>query len=195
MVIENIKCIKQNDGANSNSLISIEGAQEYIESAIELIKQQFKEDGYFNLITVIGAQINPETNEPYKNVELVMITPVLLGININGPESIQLYTDAIKFLSKKSKAIMVTTIMEAWKVIMKNKEDRASLPKSLEHAPGRIECINIVMEHAKLGTKSMFWSADITRDEKGHGTLGEFVGPTISDGCEGRFLGNIELLS
>jgi len=86
---------------------------------------------------------------------------------------------------------MVATVMEAWVLKLDNPDDRKLLPKSLEHAPGREECIQIMLEHQKLGNKTKMWSALITRDEQGRAALGEFKVMNL-DKAEGRFMGFID---
>jgi hypothetical protein len=181
---------------NQESLInSIDVASSFVNTVIELAKTRFKEDGYLRPITFIGAQINPETGQPFDDISILIITPELLGMSFKNSFDTQTYTDSVKLISKTCKAIMVVNVMEAWRVVLNNLNDRKSIKGSLEHVTGREECIQILMEHHKLGTQVMCWSSLITRDEKDNGHLSEFVGPTTIGKSEGRFLGFITPLN
>jgi hypothetical protein len=167
-------------------------AESFIDSIKDIARSNFEEDGVLTPVCFIGAQVNPATGESLDVGTIAVITPQQLGISMANSSGTQRFTDAIRLISKKSKAIMVVTVMEAWVLKLDKKEDRKSFPKLLEHAPGREECIHIILEHQKLGVKTKMWHALITRDEQGRGILAEFNGPTEFDKAEGRFIGFID---
>ena len=167
------------------SVSTLEGANAFVDEIMQDARSIYEMDGLLTNVFFIGMQINPMNGEPFNDIQILLLSPQQLGID---PNDKQRYTDAIRMISKMTKAIMVVTVMEAW---MLHTEDRSLLERhrSLEHVPGREECVQVMMEHDKLGTKVQFWTALITRDENGRGILAEFKGPTIMDRVEGRFIG------
>lgn len=181
-------------GKDFDSVGDLDVAKSFVEGFLPACKADFENDGYFNPLTFIGAQINPQNNTPFDNVVVIVFSPNTLGIDLKK-EGTQVYTDAVRILSKACKAVMVITVMEAWMVNVNDKKDIKSIKGSFEHVPGREEGINIIMEHNKLGMNKMFWNAKITRDENNNPSLGEWEGPVITDKSEGNFLGFIEPVS
>jgi hypothetical protein len=158
------------------------------------VRTRFEEDGFLHPVSFIGAQVNPETGEPFDlgdKIAIIVITPDLLGVSMRDREGVGMYTAGLRTIAKMCKAIMVVNVMEAWRLLLPKGEGRDKFPKSLEHAPGREECIQIMMEHHKLNGKVMMWGAAITRDEQERGILAEFTGPDAIKGS-GRFLGMVE---
>lgn len=178
---------------------SLEQAKNFINSIIPNIRTGFDEDGFIHPVAFIGAQVNPDTGEPFDigdKIAIIIITPEQLGVSMINSQGTQEYTTKLRLISKMCKAIMVVNVMEAWRLSIPKGEDldRSKIPKSLEHAPGREECIQIMMEHHRLSGKVMMWGAAITRDEQERGILAEFTGPDTIDGT-GRFLGMVEVPS
>jgi hypothetical protein len=166
-------------------------AEEFVIEIMGLVRDNYKKDGFLQPVCFIGVQINPIDGKPLDSVDVVVISPAQLGISMADSSGTQRFTDCIRKISTACKAVMVVTAIEAWALtiqdeeVLKNRKHR-----SLEHAPGRTECIQIMMEHHRLGSKTKFWVASITRDEEGRGILSEFEGK-ISDKAEGRFIGFI----
>jgi hypothetical protein len=178
---------------------SLEQATDFVTSILPKVRTRFEEDGFLHPVSFIGAQVNPETGEPFDlgdKIAIIVITPDLLGVSMRDSQGVGMYTRGLRYVAKMCKAIMVVNVMEAWRLLLPKGEDsksfdRKKFPKSLEHAPGREECIQIMMEHHKLSGKVMMWGAAITRDEQERGILAEFTGPDAIDGS-GRFLGMVE---
>jgi hypothetical protein len=172
---------------------SLEQAQDFVTSILPKVRTRFEEDGFLHPVSFIGAQVNPETGEPFDLGDkiAIIITPDLLGVSMRDREGVGMYTAGLRTIAKMCKAIMVVNVMEAWRLLLPQGEGRDKFPKSLEHAPGREECIQIMMEHHKLNGKVMMWGAAITRDEQERGILAEFTGPDAIEGS-GRFLGMVE---
>jgi len=170
----------------------LEVTESFINNLKDTARINFEEDGTLTPVCFIGAQVNPMNGEPLVGPSLIIaVSPQQLGISMENSSGTQMFTDAVRMISRSSKAIMVVTVMEAWVLKLDNLDDRKSLPKSLEHVPGREECIQIMLEHQKLGTKTKMWSALITRDEQGRATLGDFKAMNL-DKAEGRFMGFID---
>ncbi|MCK9567552.1 hypothetical protein M0R72_01220 [Candidatus Pacearchaeota archaeon] len=179
-------------------VISLEQAQDFITSILPKVRTNFEGNGFLHPVAFIGAQINPETSEPFVETTIIAITPEMLGVSMSNNQGVQMYTMGLRQISKMCKAIMVVSVIEAWRLMFPKGEDpragRKNFPRSLEHAPGREECIQVMMEHHKLNGKVMMWCATITRDKQERGILAEFTGPDTIDGS-GRFLGMVETLS
>jgi hypothetical protein len=176
-------------------LASLETSTEFVTDLLHKVRIRFEEDGFLHPVSFIAAQVNPETGESFEKPGIIVITPELLGVSMKDSYGTELYTMGLRQISRICKAIMVVNVMEAWQVIFPKDTDMTKIPKgSLEHVPGREECIRIMMEHQKLGTQVMMWCALITRDEQKRGILAEFVGPETIEGT-GRFLGMVEIPS
>jgi len=176
---------------------SLEQAKDFVDSILPKVRASFEDDGFLHPVAFIGAQVSPDTGEPFdigEKTAIIVITPDQLGVSMRDSQGTQMYTMGLRTISKMCKAIMVVNVMEAWRLRLPQGTDRKHLPKSLEHAPGREECIQVMMEHHKLNGKVMMWGAPITRDAQERGILAEFTGPDVIEGS-GRFLGMVEVPS
>jgi hypothetical protein len=112
------------------------------------------------------AELTPEAWKP--GPKLARVEPTLCQLpdwvmDQFPPEvHTQILGKTLGFFAKVTRALGVVLMTEMWMVSLPNKEDRAALPESLEHAPGRREGLMMSLEHSATGRK--MWFAEIKRN-------------------------------
>jgi hypothetical protein len=113
-----------------------------------------------------------------------------------GREEKDRFLDILRGIAKKCKAVMFLFVTEGWTVAEPNKDRILEWLRrngDLSKFPGRGEAVFVSLEHQALGSKSVSWLAEITRDAESRGTLKPFTGG--SGNAEGRFIGILPSVS
>lgn len=116
-------------------------------------------------------------------------SPLIKLLSATDPNRVKdIYSYVLRAQGKLQKAIGYVFMTEMWFMQMEGatpenvKRERASMPASLEHQPGRSEALFLSVEHQALGRR--MWFAEILREPT---RLLEWADRTPDD-AEGRFV-------
>lgn len=150
-------------------LTTAAGALAFAASHFDWMREVLAERGQFLPMVVLLARRHPRTGEEFGRVEVL---PIMFA-DMGDDEQKDGNAGAVRSLAIKSCAVGVLFCMEAWCLQTKSAEERSNYPRSLEHAPGRTEHLQVTLEHAALPA-SCCWVAEIARDAEGRPRASEF---------------------
>lgn len=114
------------------------------------------------------------SGEPLAEPEAVPCDPPAWFVAVCPPERYtEMLANCMRVAGKQWGAIGLVLCSESWMVKMEGPpgkdmtvdeavRQRAELPCSLEHAPGRMEALTFFLDHVATGTR--MWTAEITRN-------------------------------
>lgn len=166
------------------------GAVEYVEylqmKTREMLHHQ---NGIDEMIAFIAITKNPMTGVAYPHVSLTVVSTNMFGLTDSGPDK-QMFSGLIKQLARKSEALMICIISEAWTIKAETEADILLAKQwidthdGIEDCPLRQDSVIIQVEHKALSPRHQIWTAPIhTVGEKR--AVGAFQNQPNSD--DGRF--------
>lgn len=166
-------------------LMSKEGAQVFIEGALEAIRRDAAVDGqiipFATLFITTGEDGNPIRGVGMRNFDL----------SHNFNEDKQDIADMLRLVAKRLGAVASVVMTEAWVAEVEGLDAHKAKQQmdawiarhgSLESYPGRKEIAMVAFEHKALGRQ--LWMAPISRGG-GKMEVGDFT--NVGENVEGRF--------
>jgi hypothetical protein len=153
-------------------------------SLMPIARASFEKDGELFPVCFFGATLHPKTSQPFEKVEFAIVSPTQLGIQTYDDRGRQAFVAGVRKVLRESKAVSVVLIEEG----VRESADGAGQ-----------ECVMVVFEHQKLGSKVKCWWAPILRtrdaDEGDTAKLGEFSEPEFQEKTADGFAGLLDLIS
>lgn len=176
-------------------LSRLEDAKAFVTGLFPLIRANFEQDGEVLPAFFIFVTLNPNTGEVLAKPEAMLVGDVGAMENDASKDA---YATFLKSLVKTTNAVGIVQVLEAW-MFRGTPEDVETYRKArargvqIKDMPGAIEVVNVTFEHCQ-GKGPYLFTAQITRDSAGKGTLGEFEAagdPEVQSGLknQGRFAG------
>jgi len=168
------------------------GALAFAELCQKKAREEFDDSGEVMQKAIVLASKN-ERGETFLDDEggPTLAAVCVLALDLpEAPEQKDAFAAFIASVIQATEAIGVVIVSEAWSAIPGPGLKRSEIPASLQEPfPGRREIIMISMEHVTF-ERTLLWSAEITRDANGKGTVGAFeaFGNHPSEYATGRFV-------
>lgn len=153
-----------------------DGALAHTREILNMVRHNWDKDHIVEPVTFLFVSASPETGEPLPETGIAILAQMGL---MGSPQGKDVYSEAIKSMIAKTKAVGVVFVSEVWMTTGESREEQEALRawmeknESLENYPGRTECVFVTLEHAKAPHNITF-TADIERPKEGKPILGEF---------------------